>query len=154
MADGVDIAADLVHLRVNVEAGVVGRTGLGKGKPMSHTKLRISCKREMVLSYHVTADNLASVDVEAKRITGVEEGKVLADGVHQDQVVVLSVLDADVTGYALGEAHPRPVAEDGSHVQRNVSAVLIVVVKGRNAFPVSFNSSLLVTADETHPSKG
>jgi hypothetical protein len=133
MADGVDIAADLVHLRVNVEAGVVGRTGLGKGKPMSHTKLRISCKREMVLSYHVTADNLASVDVEAKHITGVEEGKVLADGVHPDEVVVFRVLDADVAGDALSEAHASPVAEDCRHVKGDVPAVLIVGAEGGNA---------------------
>jgi hypothetical protein len=109
MADGLDVGAGLVHLRVDVEARVVGRA-----RP-------------------VASHNLARVNVEAQHVAGVEQGKVLANGVHPHQMRELGVADTDVTGDALGEAHTCPITEDGSHVEGNVTTMLIEGAEGGNA---------------------
>ena len=51
---------------------------------------------------------------------------MLANGVHPDEVVMLRILDADVTRDTLSEANASPVAEDSRHVKGDVPAVLII----------------------------
>jgi hypothetical protein len=89
------------------------------------------------VTYTVAADNAASVHLDAKHITGVEETKVSTDWVHPKAVLVLWVADADVTGSAFGEAHASPVPEDSGHVEADVFPVLFKGVEGRDAYPWS-----------------
>lgn len=85
------------------------------------------------MSYPVAADNLAVANSQAQHIAGVHESKVLANGVHPDQVGKLGIAHADVAGDALGVAIASPATEDGCHVQHNVLAVLMERRKGGDA---------------------
>lgn len=93
-------------------------------------RLWLSFCEPRIKTYQVSADNLASVNVEAHHVSGAEQGKVSADRVHPDEVVKLGIPHADVAGDTLCEIDASPVAEDGCHVQRNVLAMLIVSTEG------------------------
>lgn len=86
------------------------------------------------VTYTVAADDATSVHLDAKHITGVEEAKVSADGVHPEAVLVLWVADANVTGCALSEAHTSPVPEDSGHMKADMLPMLFKGVKGRDPY--------------------
>lgn len=133
VADGLDVGSDLVNLGVNVKAGVVCRSGLGSSGVSTHSRCVLYDGFPIKTTHHIAAHNLASVDIQAQHVSSIEKGKVLANWVHPDEVVELRVPDADMTRDALGESNARPVAEDGGHVQGDVSAVLIVRAEGWDA---------------------
>lgn len=76
-------------------------------------------------AYPIPTDNLAITDTQTHQILGAQQPKVPANGIHPHEVGVLGIPNADVPRDALCEAHARPVAENGRHVDHNVSAVIV-----------------------------
>jgi hypothetical protein len=85
-------------------------------------------------TYSVAANNLTIADPQADHVTGIQKGKMFANGIHPDQTWELWIADRNVAGDALRVTIASPVAEDGRHMQHDMLAVLVERGKSRDAW--------------------
>lgn len=90
VTDGVDVVARIVDFGVNIVPRVVDRASL---KMSNNSALCLYLANGCRGTYPVTANNLAIADPQADHVTGVEESKMPANGVHPDQTRELWIAD-------------------------------------------------------------